>query len=269
MRRSMLVPAVLALFVSACGSAAGSVAPASAPAGVSSPPIASAAAAPTPTAVASTAPTPSATAAPTPSPTAVATASAAPSASATAGGALQPGPVSPGTYTTTVTGTPMTFTVDSAGWIAETRPDGWALSSDTLGGGLSLVPFVGQVFSDPCSGEKTTKVAKGAASFVKQIQSNKQLKVGKPVAVKLAGQRATQVDMTADVPPACSGNPRIWLWVMPQSGDFHLDENENARMIAADVGDKTFVTVLETFQGGDQAGLISATKGILDSLRIQ
>jgi hypothetical protein len=162
----------------------------------------------------------------------------------------------------------MTLTIDSPDWIGEIRPDGWALSSDTLGGALSVVPFVGRVFSAPCSGDTTTRVARSAASLIKRLRSNGELRVGKPVAARLGGHDAIQVDLTADVPPPCPASPRIWLWVMPESGDFHLDENENARMIAADAGDRTFVAVLETFQGGDQAGLIAATRGILDSLRI-
>lgn len=204
-----------------------------------------------------------------PSLSAPATASPGASVAVSTGGPLPSGPIGPGDYTATVTGSMMTFTVGSSGWSADTMPDGWAVIDDSLQGALSVVTFVGKVYSEPCSGDKVSSVARSAATFIGQIEKNKELKVGKRVTTKLAGHAAIQVDLTADVPPACPSSPRIWLWVMGPSGDFHLDENESARIIAADVGDKTFVAVLETVQGGDQAGLIAKTQPILDSLAIQ
>jgi hypothetical protein len=70
------------------------------------------------------------------------------------------------------------------------------------------------------------------------------------------------------VPPACPDRPRIWLWVLPEAGDFHLDENEAARFIVADVGEHTLVIVEETFEGGDQQALLDGAQPILDSMTV-
>lgn len=238
---------VVAAFAAACGSSSGGASPAPT--------------APPP----SLATTPATASPPLTSPTATIASSAIPTSSGPT--PLVGGPITPGDYTTILTGTTMTFSVE-APWIADSRPDVWSLA-DSVKGAMSVEPFVGKVFNDPCDASKSVTVPRSAASFIKQIQANAQLKVGKAATTKLAGHDAIQVDLTADVPPACPTKPDIYLWVLPTSGEFHLDENENARVIASDIDGKTFVVVLESLQGGDQAGLITATKPILDSLTVR
>ena len=56
--------------------------------------------------------------------------------------------------------------------------------------------------------------------------------------------------------------------MLKELGDFHLDENEAARIIAADIGDQTFVAVVETFDAADQDAMIERTGAVLDSIKI-
>ncbi len=49
-------------------------------------------------------------------------------------------------------------------------------------------------------------------------------------------------------------------------GDFHIDEQEVARFIAADIDDKAAVVIVESFAGGDHASLIEAAEPIVSSI---
>jgi hypothetical protein len=181
---------------------------------------------------------------------------------------LASGDVTPGDYQASVDGTLTTFTVATPGWFGDTRSDGWALIPKDISGGLSLVTFAGPVFTKPCTNETTESIDRSASAFIDWIADNKELKAGKSTETTLAGQKAIQIDVTADVPPACPDSPRIWLWVLKESGDFHLDENEAARIIAADIGDQTFVAVVEAFEATDQDAMIERTQSVLDSIKI-
>jgi hypothetical protein len=160
----------------------------------------------------------------------------------------------------------MTFTVDSP-WIADTRADVWSVS-DSVKGAMSIVPFVGKFLGTSCSATKSTTVPQSATSLMKALRASSDLTVGKVAKTTLAGHDAVQVDLTANAHPTCPTDPQIYLWVLPTSGEFHLDENESARVIASDIGNRTFVVVIESVPGMDQAGLITETGTILDTLTI-
>jgi hypothetical protein len=158
------------------------------------------------------------------------------------------GDLAAGTYASTSLGLDMAFELDS-GWhgFADIEEVGFALSREGIGGGVSVTNFGGEVFSDPCSPEATEMLEPTAEAFVAWLAEHPELDAADPIEVSLGGQPAIQIDLTSDVGEACPEFPRIWLWVLPVVGDFHLDEDEAARFIVADVGEQTVVVVIETF----------------------
>jgi hypothetical protein len=181
------------------------------------------------------------------------------------------GPLSPGTYVSSATGVTITFRVGEAGWngLPDLPGAGSALSRDGIEGGMTMTTFGGEVFSEPCSPEQTEPVEATAEAFVAWLGAHPELQAGEPVETTLAGHAALQLDVTSDVAPECPERPRIWLWVLPTVGDFHLDENEAARFIVADIGEQPTVIVIETYDVGQQAALLEATQPILDSMTIE
>jgi hypothetical protein len=218
-------------------------------------------------------PSPSATAgAPTAAasvPTAPPSAAAPTAAPCPAPGVIPPDDLPLCSYSAPVAGLTATFTIASPGWQGEIYADGFDLViQGPTGGGFNITHFVGAIFSDPCSPDAKKNVAASAKAFIDALAANKQLKVGAPVTTTLAGAPAIQVDVTADALPACAG-PRIWLWVLPTVGDFHLNNGEAARFIAADIGGQTIIAVSETFSAANQGGFVAKVQPILDSMTIK
>ena len=165
----------------------------------------------------------------------------------------------------------MTFTLSDDKWSAadEIQNVGFALQRDGIEGAVTVTVFLGQVFAEPCTPDETVELDRSASGLTGWLAAHPELKAAEAIEAAIGGQPALQLDVTADVPPSCAEGPRIWLWVLPVVGDFHLDENEAARFIAADVGDTTMVVVIETFDPGQQAALLEAIQPVLDSMTIE
>ena len=187
-----------------------------------------------------------------------------------AGGTIPEGPIPPGEYTSTSLGETISFTVDAEGWMGSPDiPDvGLALTRQEIRGGVSITTFGGEVFAQPCSPDQTETIDATAAAFVAWLADHPELNATEPVETTLGGHPAVQLDVTSDVDPECPETPRIWLWVLPVVGDFHLNEDEAARFIVADVDDTPTVVVIESFDPARQADLLEAAQPILDSLTI-
>lgn len=210
----------------------------------------------------SAATSPSISPVPTPSPMATSSEAGTP--------ALPNGSIPVGDYTVTFGGITNTFTIDTPGWKGRTHLDGWSVEPAGVRGAVSMTTFGGSVFIDPCSSTGTKVIEATPRSFIDFIAANKHLHAAKPATVKLAGGDAIQLDVTADVTPACSSGPEISLWVFRVPvGDFHLNQGQAARFIAADVGGRTVVLSIETLDGGDQAKLLASSRSILDSLKVR
>jgi len=237
MNRRILLATTLASCLAACSSAA-TLAPASP---TTAPPT---------TAVTTTAPTG------TPAPT---------SAGCPAPGVFPTGEFPACSYSAPVAGLTATFNITGPGWGGDLFADGFDVGYQ--GAGFTVTHFDGSVFSDPCSSTSTTtKVDRSPAGLIAAIQANPKLKAGLPSGTTLAGAAATEIDVTADVVPACA--TRVYLFVLPIVGEFHLDTGESARLIAAEIGGQTIVAVEETFPGTDQATFLAKVQPIVDSLAI-
>lgn len=175
-----------------------------------------------------------------------------------------------GKYTTDAVGVDVSFEVKAPGWvgIADVPGAGFGLNRAESEGAISVVPFPGEVFSDPCKDAPVEPLERSADAFINWIAAHPELKATAPVETTLGGHPALQVDVTADVGEPCPDSPRIWLWVLPIVRDFHVDEDEAARFIAADVGGTTVVTVIETFDMTKQADLLAASEPVLESMVI-
>jgi hypothetical protein len=175
-----------------------------------------------------------------------------------------------GPYRSTSTGVTVDFEIPGDGWVGvEDVPEaGFALVRSGIEGGVTVTHFDGEVFAEPCTPDAQSSVEASARGFVDWLAAHPELDAADPVDTTLSGQPAIQLDVTADVGAECPETPRIWLWVLPVVGDFHLDEGEAARFIAADVGDTTLVIVIETFDPAQQDDLLEATAPILESLTV-
>lgn len=210
-----------------------------------------------------------------PTSSAIATASpvpAAPTAAPTTAagpGTVGDGPVAPGRYRSSTTGVTVEFEVASD-WVgaADIPEAGLWLAPVGVDGGMSLTHFPGEVFADPCRPEPTETTDRSAEAFIGWLAAHPELDAAESFEATLAGRPALQLDVSASVGDTCPESPRIWLWVLPTVGDFHLDEGEAARFIAADIGETTLVVVLETFDPSQQQALLDAAAPVLESMTI-
>ncbi len=83
--------------------------------------------------------------------------------------------------------------------------------------------------------------------------------------VEIGGYSGVQVDMRSSV-PAESEPPWAWLWTLPVVGDFHLNDDEDARFIALDVDDHVTVMAAEAFTGPDPENPEVDWDGFLEKL---
>lgn len=187
-----------------------------------------------------------------------------------AGGGDIPTTALDGSYSTDVVGVDVSFEVAEPGWVGipAIPGAGFGLDRAEAAGALFVVPFPGEVFSDPCSPDPVEPLEATAASFIGWIAEHPELDATTPVETTLGGHPALQVDVTSDVGDECPEFPRIWLWVLPEVGDYHLNEDQAARFLATDVGDTTVVVVIETFDIPKQADLLVASEPVLESMTI-
>lgn len=181
------------------------------------------------------------------------------------------GPLAPGSYASTSVGVTIQFEIAEAGWQgAEDLPGvGLALLRDGIEGGVTITHFPGEVYSNPCSGDASEPLDASADAFVAWLADHPELDAQPPVETTLGGHPSLQLDVDAAVGEECPDSPRIWLWVLPVVGDFHLDEGEAARFIVGDVGDRTVVVVVETYDPADFEPLLGAVEPVLASLTIE
>jgi hypothetical protein len=218
-------------------------------------------------------PSPSSTTAPTPSAIVTAsplaaTPSAAP-ATAAGPGTVGDGPVAPGRYRSSTTGVTVEFDIAGEWEGAADIPEvGFWLAPAGIDGGLTMTHFPGEVFTDPCSPEGSEAIDRSAEAFIGWLAAHPELDAAEPVEATLAGRPAIQLDVSTVVGEECPENPRLWLWVLPTVGDFHLNEGEAARVIAADIGETTLVAVLETFDPDQQQALLDAAAPVLESMTV-
>jgi hypothetical protein len=205
-------------------------------------------------------------------------ASAAPAGEATLLGPDR-GPVAAGRYVDRSIGRDITFSIGE-GWVSDGAIEGagFALVREEAGSPyFAITPFPGQVFPQDCLTdgqdpeaffEAVTDIEVTAASFIDHIASHRAITAAEPVPVELGGYSGLQLDITAvDVDDACMP-PWAWLWWLPAVGDYHLNEGEQARIVALDADGQVIVAVAEAFPDADFEAFLAESMGVLESLEV-
>lgn len=187
-------------------------------------------------------------------------------------GEICAGLLEPGTYTSDAFGPTVTIELDkewaSSGELPEVgfdlaRPDG---SQPEF---ISVVAFDGAVFGSACpddaeevEGEATARALADHLASVPSLTV-----VAGPEPIDVGGIEGLQLDVEVDAPDSCE-IPVNFLWVLPEVGDFHLNEGEEARIVALDAGEDVVVIVIESFPEGDHEALLADAEAILGTMEI-
>lgn len=100
------------------------------------------------------------------------------------------------------------------------------------------------------------------------LAANPHLAAQEPVPVEIGGHAGLQVDVTASVGEDCI-SPTTYLWALPVVTDFHLDDGEQARIIALDADGRTIVVVIEAYPDvGDYPALLESAMAVVESIEI-
>jgi hypothetical protein len=187
--------------------------------------------------------------------------------------------LTPGSYVDRSLGRDLTFAVGD-GWINDGAIEGagFALIREEPGSPyFAISPFPGQVFPEGCVTdgqppeaffEGATDIEVTAASFIDHIAGHAAITASEPVPVELGGYSGLQLDISSvDVEDACMP-PWAWLWVLPVVGDYHLNDGEEARIVALDADDQVIVAIVEAFPDADYEAFLAESMDVLDSLEV-
>ncbi len=178
-----------------------------------------------------------------------------------------------GDYTSTSLGATITFTLGGDGWSGgrDIGGLGFALFSDKVNGfaAISVAPFSGEVFSQPCSDDQGEKQVVGGtpADLIAFLKATQGIQSGDEVDTTVGGQPAIQLDLTVTSPCPDSVNGML-LWTMPRNGNFHLTDGEQVRVLAVDAAGKTIVIVAEAFPDADYDALLQKLDEVLGTMTI-
>lgn len=179
------------------------------------------------------------------------------------------GPMPPGTYASDTVGAYVEFEVG----------DGWSGGLDLTNEGFyiqdltqrapaafTVTRFPGEVFTDPCEVGDTSSVDGGASRAAEWIAEQPWAGDASVTESEISGRAATEVSFT--VASVCA-DPVIYLWPMPTSVEFHLNEGEIGRIWFVDTATVTLAFVSEVYPDADVPGFSARVDEILASLTIQ
>jgi hypothetical protein len=192
------------------------------------------------------------------------------------------GALLPGEYTSTSTGAVVDFTLTGEGWIGrEDSPgstpgggDGFALYNDAVGPdgpathAISVVPYTGEVYALVCSPDT---VGTAAMDFITFLSGRDGVQAEEPVDTEVGGRPAVRLDLTTNSPcPYQTGiGKRMWMWVLPTGGDFHLDDDSDVRVYEVDAGCVTLAIVIEAFPAADYDVLLEKAEEVIATMTVQ
>lgn len=178
------------------------------------------------------------------------------------------GPLVPGEYESTSIGPTIRFTVGED-WLAgaDLPGEGFFLQdrSQRAPAAMTVMPFPGEVFADPCEVGTTQPAAPGSEAAVGWLTDQPFLDVRAQSEVTVGDRPALLVEAEVAVAGICE-DPVVYLWPLPESTEFHLNDAEQVRFLLVDVGDQTLAIVLEAFPDADVEGFFSRAQEVLDTV---
>lgn len=188
-------------------------------------------------------------------------------------GVVCSGPLLPGEYTSTSTGATVTFTLAGEGWsgLEDLPGDGFGLFNDAVGSTrthvISVVAYLGEVFSEVCSPDATETIGSTGDDLLAFLATVEGVQRGAALNQQIGGLPTTGMDLTT-VSPCNDTNfgDRMWLWVLPTSGDYHFNDAERVRVYAVDAGSATVVIVIEGFPDADYEVLLEKAEEVIATM---
>jgi hypothetical protein len=186
-------------------------------------------------------------------------------------GAICTGPIAAGDYTSTGTGATISFTLTGSDWSADadTPGVGFVLYYDDPAGpvGITVAPWAGVIFSDPCAMEPTETIGTAPADLMGVLTALPDVEAEAPTDVTVGGRPALQVNLTVGTPCADAGGK---LWVFQTEGaTFNLREATQARFYVVDAGSVTVVIAIEALGDADYEALVLKAEEIIASMTIE
>lgn len=172
-------------------------------------------------------------------------------------GVLCDGPLEAGTYTTDLVGaTTLSLELDG-GWIGQMLPAADAIAlypDDSDVNGFYVFRYTGEVFADPCDIESATEVEADPQAIIDWVNEHPELVGGGATPHEMGDATGSYVYVEAEKAEDCSDVPPEWvlLFVLPDVGDFHLEEGSQAMIGAFTVGEETVVVVAESLENHDE-----------------
>lgn len=186
------------------------------------------------------------------------------------------GPLEPGTYVDASTGSRFEFTVGEGWQLAEFR------DSSRVGPGLAdaederaqlfLTSFQGEVFSETCWNADNLDSYLFGAAFVQASPEGlidhlaaHEFLTGEAVATEIAGQPGLQLDVSVEVADGCF--PTVALWEIRPNWYHSISDDNEARFIATDTGNGTFVAFI-TAPADIYPDFLERAMAIVDSMSL-
>lgn len=180
------------------------------------------------------------------------------------------GPLPPGSYESTSLGQTIRFELgeDWAG-LQDLPDEGFALvdRSQRAPAAVTVTSFPAEVFTDPCGVGPTEPVPGGAAGAADWTASRPFLADPQRTEATLGGLPAEQLDATVRIGNTCP-DPVVFLWPLPVSVEFHLNEGEQVRFFFVDAEDRTLAIIAEAFPDADVPGFLDRASSLLETMSI-
>jgi len=184
------------------------------------------------------------------------------------------GPLDPGQYSSDTTGAEITFSLSDETW--EGAPDlpevGFALVAEfgwPAITSLSVTAFHEEVFGDACDPSAPTEaVEETPEAFMEWLGTVPGVEAAQPTEVTVGGRPGLVTDLTTALPAECTDPPWIFLWTLPEVGDFHFADDATVRLWAIQGAKEMVLLVAEAEAGADVEAFQAAVDEILETMTI-
>ncbi len=177
-----------------------------------------------------------------------------------------------GRYESSVVGPRIEFRVDD-GWLVGPSGDGPIFTLERVdepGTVLSVTRFDGDVFLDSCDPTSLASVEVTVPRLMEVIGGNPFLNPGPPSPLEVDTFSGLWMDVATPAYEECD-LPWLLIWALPiaEGGEFVQVADQQSRFLVLDVDGDVIVIAIESFPGVPFGGLLQASLGVVESMRIQ